>query len=432
MGCQMNVADSERMESQLISLGYQSTIESNKANVILLNTCSIRDHAEQKVYSYLGPHALRKRKGENVSIVVAGCVAQQEGELLTRRFPEIDIVMGPQYANRLSDLLETVIESGDQIVATEPIYQMEDNIRPTRKSDVIAYVNVIYGCNEHCTYCVVPTTRGVEQSRTKDAIINEVKDLVSLGYREIMLLGQNIDSWGRDMTPKQRFADLLTAVGEVDGLERIRFITSHPKYMSERVILSVKSNSKIMPCFNIPFQSGNNEILKLMRRGYTREKFLSIVNKIRYHLPDAAITADCIVGFPGETEEQYLDTLDLMEQVKFEQVHTAAYSPRPNTPAAEWSNQLSEEVKQDRLQRIKRLSGIHALERSERFVGRIQEVLVEDVNIKNPSQVYGRNPHSRIVFFDGSINELKGKIVPVEITAARPYGLNGVIVGDPR
>eukprot|EP00596_Hydrurales_sp_CCMP1899_P003871 CAMPEP_0119044434 /NCGR_PEP_ID=MMETSP1177-20130426/31420_1 /TAXON_ID=2985 /ORGANISM="Ochromonas sp, Strain CCMP1899" /LENGTH=454 /DNA_ID=CAMNT_0007014527 /DNA_START=628 /DNA_END=1992 /DNA_ORIENTATION=- len=430
MGCQMNSADSERMEGSLKELGYTLADDSSTASVVILNTCSIRDHAEQKVYSYIGPHALRKRKGEDVSIIVAGCVAQQEGEVLARRFPAVDIVMGPQYANRIGDLLESVAE-GMQVVATEAIYQMEDSNMARRKSDITAWVNVIYGCNERCTYCVVPTTRGVEQSRTKEAIVGEIAQLVSQGYREVTLLGQNVDSWGRDMNPKQKFADLLSAAAEVSGIDRVRFLTSHPKYMSARVVSAVANNPKLAPCFNVPFQSGDDEVLNNMRRGYTRVRFLEIVNTIRSQLPDAAITADCIVGFPGETEEQFLKTLSLMEEVKFEVVNTAAYSPRPNTPAAEWGNQLPEDVKQDRLQRINRLGVQHAMERSLRFVGRIQEILVEEINVKNPLQLVGRNEHSRLVYFDGNYNELKGKIVPVLITEARAYSLTGEVAGTP-
>jgi len=231
------------------------------------------------------------------------------------------------------------------------------------------------------------------------------------------------------MTPKQKFADLLVAVGEVEGIDRIRFLTSHPRYMSERVIQAVANNPRIMPCFNIPFQSGDNEVLKNMRRGYTRERYLDIVKTIRKYVPDAAITADVIVGFPGETEEQFLNTLKLMEEVQFEQVYFRAYSPRPNTPAGDWEGQLSETVKQDRLQRVKRAENTHALSRSMRFVGRVESVLVEDVNIKNPSQVVGRNPQSRLVYFDGNLAELRGKIVKVEITEAGMHTLTGKLVG---
>jgi len=313
-------------------------------------------------------------------------------------------------------------------VAVDPAYQSEDTISPKRKSDITAYVNVIYGCNERCTYCVVPNTRGVEQSRTLLAIVKEVSDLVNMGYREITLLGQNIDSWGRDFSPKQKFADLLKAVGEVEGVDRVRFLTSHPKYMSKRVIEAVANTASLMPCFNVPFQAGSNIVLQNMKRGYTIERYLEIINNIRTILPDAAITGDCIVGFPGETEEQFQETLEVMKQVKFEQLNTAAYSPRPNTPAAIWENQIPEDVKQDRLQRINRLGAEHALERSTRFVGRIEEVLVEDVNIKNPRQVYGRIPHGRLIYFDGSLQELKGKIVKVLVTEAKAYSLLGEIV----
>lgn len=315
MGCQMNTADSERMAAQLAILGYQRTEKSSEANVVVLNTCAIRDHAEQKVYSYLGPHIARKKHGDDVAVLVAGCVAQQEGEKILRRFPEVDAVFGPQYSNRVQDLLSKVYE-GHQLVATDPAIQTEDSFPAIRNSDITAYVNVIYGCNERCTYCVVPNTRGVEQSRSKDAIVQEVTDLIAAGYKEVTLLGQNIDSWGRDMNPKQRFADLLAAVAEVPGLQRLRFLTSHPKYMSRRVIETVARYPQvIMPCFNVPFQSGSNEVLKQMRRGYTRERYLEIVRNIRSLCPDAAITADCIVGFPGETEEQFQETLTLMEEV---------------------------------------------------------------------------------------------------------------------
>eukprot|EP01031_Cornospumella_fuschlensis_P029006 gene29006-35011_t len=419
MGCQMNVADSERMEAQLQELGYLKTANATEAHMVVINTCAIRDHAEQKVYSHIGPHAARRRRGDDVSILVTGCVAQQEGEHILKRFPEVDAVMGPQYSNRVMEIVPLVRE-GHQLVATDPAYQSEDSLAPLRRSDITAFVNVIYGCNERCTYCVVPNTRGVEQSRTKDAIMEEVRALVQENYKEVTLLGQNIDAWGKDMNPKQRFADLLVAVAKVPGIQRVRFLTSHPKAVAE--------NPQLMPCFNIPFQSGDNEVLKFMRRGYSRERYLDIIRQIRDILPDAAITADCIVGFPGETEEQFQQTLSLMEEVKFEQVNTAAYSPRPNTPAATWENQVPEDVKQDRLQRINRLGAQHALERSQRFVGRVQEVLVEEVNIKNPRQVIGRNPHSRLVFFEGNYQSLKGRTVQVRITEAKAYSLVGELV----
>mmetsp|Transcript_54855 Transcript_54855/g.164159 ORF Transcript_54855/g.164159 Transcript_54855/m.164159 type:complete len:413 (-) Transcript_54855:203-1441(-) len=379
-------------------------------------------------YRYIGPHAKRKREGEDVTIVVAGCVAQQEGQSLLRRVPEVDLVMGPQYANRISDLLEDV-SNGNQVVATEAAHIMEDSTKPRRGSAVAAWVNVIYGCNERCTYCVVPTTRGVEQSRPVESIVREVEELVGRGYREVTLLGQNIDAYGRDMIPKRKFSDLLRTVGSIPGLDRLRFVTSHPRYMSLGVIDAVAETPSACENFHVPFQSGSNEVLAAMGRGHTREKYLQIIDRIRTRLPDASITADVIVGFPGETEEQFQETLSLMEEVVFDSANTAAYSPRPNTPAAEWDNQLSEEVKQDRLRRINELNLKHAGERRSRMMGRTAEVLVEERNVKKPTQVMGRTTHGFIVYFDGDIDELRGKLVNVEIDMCQTYYLCGKLVG---
>lgn len=286
MGCQMNLADSERIEGQLLHLGmrrHNDTADTTGPDVVVLNTCSIRDHAEQKVYSYLGPAVKRKREGDmNVTLIVAGCVAQQEGEALLRRAPEIDLVMGPQFANRLGDLLEDVRGNGNQVVATAATHIMEDSTKPRRQSTVAAWVNVIYGCNERCAFCIVPTTRGVEQSRPMESIVREVTDLVNnQGYKEITLLGQNIDAYGRDMVPKRKFSDLIRTVGNIEGLERLRFVTSHPRYMSMGVVDSVAETETACECFHIPFQSGSNDILASMGRGHTREKYLRIVDRIR-------------------------------------------------------------------------------------------------------------------------------------------------------
>jgi len=427
MGCQMNLADSERMEGQLRSLGMLPVDEDagkDQVDIVVLNTCSIRDHAEQKVYSYIGPYSKRKRSGDDVTIIVAGCVAQQEGENLLRRAPEVDLVMGPQYANRLSDLLEDVA-NGNQVVATEASHIMEDVTKPRRGSTVCAWVNVIYGCNERCTYCVVPTTRGVEQSRPVESILGEVGELVEKGYKEVTLLGQNIDAYGRDMKPKKKFSDLLRAVGSVDGLKRLRFVTSHPRYMSLAVVDAVAETPVACLNFHVPFQSGSDEILASMGRGHTRDKYLQIIDRIKNRLPDASITADVIVGFPGETEEDFQQTLSLMSTVVFDSVNTAAYSPRPNTPAAKWTNQLSDEIKQDRLRRINELNLEHAKLRRQRMMGRTVEVLVEERNVKLPTQVMGRTTHGYIVYFQGDIDQLKGKLVHVYIIKCQTYYLIG-------
>ncbi|MDB9425698.1 MAG: tRNA (N6-isopentenyl adenosine(37)-C2)-methylthiotransferase MiaB [Microcystis aeruginosa] len=432
-GCQMNKADSERMAGILEDLGFQWSEDANEADLILYNTCTIRDNAEQKVYSYLGRQAKRKQTQPDLTLVVAGCVAQQEGEQLLRRVPEVDLIIGPQHANRLGDLLQQVFD-GSQVVATEPIHIMEDITKPRRDSNITAWVNVIYGCNERCTYCVVPGVRGVEQSRTPAAIRAEMEQLGQQGYQEITLLGQNIDAYGRDLpgvTASGRhlhnFTDLLYYIHDVAGIERLRFATSHPRYFTERLIKACQELPKVCEHFHIPFQSGDNDILKAMKRGYTHEKYRQIIANIRNLMPDAAISADAIVGFPGETEEQFENTLKLVDEIGFDQLNTAAYSPRPGTPAAIWDNQLSEQVKSDRLQRLNHLVATKAAERSQRYLGRIEEILVEDVNPKDASQVMGRTRGNRLTFFTGNIEELRGTFVKVKITEVRPFSLTGVI-----
>ncbi|MBE7382613.1 MAG: tRNA (N6-isopentenyl adenosine(37)-C2)-methylthiotransferase MiaB [Leptolyngbya sp. SIO1E4] len=431
-GCQMNKADSERMAGILENMGMEWEADPLQADVVLYNTCTIRDNAEQKVYSYLGRQAKRKHENPELTLVVAGCVAQQEGQQLLRRVPELDLVMGPQHANRLEDLLQQVFD-GNQVVATDPVHIMEDITKPRRDSEVTAWVNVIYGCNERCTYCVVPGVRGVEQSRTPEAIRAEMEVLGQQGYKEVTLLGQNIDAYGRDLpgiTPEGRrqntLTDLLYSVHDVPGIERIRFATSHPRYFTERLIQACAELPKVCEHFHIPFQSGDNDVLKAMARGYTHEKYRRIIDSIRDYVPDAAISADAIVGFPEETEAQFQNTLKLVEDIGFDQLNTAAYSPRPNTPAALWEGQLSETVKADRLQRLNHLVAQKAAERSQRYAGRIEEVLVEAVNPKNPKQVMGRTRGNRLTFFEGDLTTLKGQQVEVKITEVRAFSLTGV------
>eukprot|EP00532_Pseudo-nitzschia_australis_P012459 CAMPEP_0168219822 /NCGR_PEP_ID=MMETSP0140_2-20121125/8833_1 /TAXON_ID=44445 /ORGANISM="Pseudo-nitzschia australis, Strain 10249 10 AB" /LENGTH=822 /DNA_ID=CAMNT_0008148365 /DNA_START=213 /DNA_END=2681 /DNA_ORIENTATION=+ len=519
-GCQMNVADSERLEGILQDeLGLMPISDSsnkeeiNNADVVIFNTCSIRDHAEQKLYDALGPFRARKRQkikaGEknknkfksDFALIVTGCVAQQEGKALLRKIPEIDVVLGPQYVPYLGSVLEQ-IEWGHQLVVTaptiiadnykvagsssttttasveaeqisaeistadnnssrrksetypsqlaqkptssssslsSPLIELPENddfsAKPIRGHSVRAWVNVIYGCNEHCTYCVVPSTRGMEQSRSMETILQECVDLVeNRGYKEITLLGQNIDAYGRDMVPKRTFGDLLHFLDANLPPTRLRYVTSHPRYFSDRVIDAVASLDKICECFHMPFQAGDNDVLRRMRRGYTFESYMRIINKIRAASPDAAITADVIVGFPGETEAAFQRTLDLMEAVKFDNLNSFAYSPRPNTEAATWTDEsdedkerlvVPEEVKKERLARVQELAVRHGAERSQRYLGRTVEVLVEDKNPRIPGQVMGRTRQGRQVFFDGIFDELKGELVYVEITEARTWSLMG-------
>jgi tRNA-2-methylthio-N6-dimethylallyladenosine synthase len=339
--------------------------------------------------------------------------------------------MGPQHVNQLQDLLEQVF-AGNQVVATEPIQIVEDITKPRRDSRVTAWVNVIYGCNERCTYCIVPNVRGVEQSRSPEAIRAEMEDLGRQGFKEVTLLGQNIDAYGRDLPGvthegrhQNTFTDLLYFVHDVPGIERIRFATSHPRYFTDRLIRACAELPKVCEHFHIPFQSGDNDVLKAMGRGYSQERYRRIIESIRSLMPDASISADAIVGFPGETEQQFMHTLNLVDDIGFDLLNTAAYSPRPGTPAAGWLNQVSDMEKTDRLQRLNHLVSSKAEMRSQRYLNRMEEVLVEDINPKDPTQVMGRTRGNRLTFFTGDINQLMGKIVPIRITTVRPFSLSG-------
>ena len=434
-GCQMNKADSERMAGILESMGYREADAELEADLVLYNTCTIRDNAEQKVYSYLGRQAQRKRANPNLTLVVAGCVAQQEGESLLRRVPELDLVMGPQHANRL-DVLLAQVEQGQQVVATGEHHILEDITTARRDSSVCAWVNVIYGCNERCTYCVVPSVRGQEQSRLPEAIRLEMEGLAAQGFKEITLLGQNIDAYGRDLpgiTPEGRrqhtLTDLLQTVHDVEGIERIRFATSHPRYFTERLIDACADLAKVCEHFHIPFQSGDDDVLKAMARGYTVDRYRRIIERIRQRMPDASISADVIVAFPGETDAQYRRTLALIEEIGFDLVNTAAYSPRPNTPAATWEGQLPEEVKVARLQELNALVERKARERSARYAGRLEQILVEGTNPKDATQVMGRTRTNRLTFFPGQRLDgghwQPGDLAMVRIAEVRAFSLSG-------
>lgn len=458
----MNLADSERMAGALEAEGYACTEDPSEANVIVLNTCSIREKAETKVYSALGKQAKRKRDSmRDLTLVVAGCVAQQEGEALLRRVPELDLVLGPQHANRLGALLERVDATGSQVCATERAEVMEDVATPRRGSDLTAWVNVIFGCDESCTYCVVPYTRGSEQSRRPEDILREVTALGEAGYKEITLLGQNIDAYGRDLPGfaedgsgrrLHTLTDLLTLVCSAPGIERVRFATSHPRYFTDRLVRACATLPKVCEFFHVPFQSGDDDVLRRMKRGYTAARYRSIADNIRRHSPDASISGDAIVGFPGETEEQYLRTEQLVRSVGFDRVNTAAYSPRPNTPAAEWEEQVADLVKADRLNRLNAVVQEVATERAQRFLGRTLEVLVEGDNPRpkpKPAAMgagggdaaaeeaaalpaataMGRLRHNKIVYFDGDGAALRGQLVHVRIDHANAYALYGELVG---
>jgi len=436
-GCQMNKADSERMAGILENIGYTKAIDELHADLVLYNTCTIRDNAEQKVYSYLGKQAKRKHKIPELKLIIAGCLAQQEGASLLRKVPELDLVMGPQHVNNLENLLVKV-DSGNQVLATEETFISEDITNARRESSICGWVNIIYGCNERCSYCVVPSVRGREQSRYPNAIKEEIKSLAKNNYKEITLLGQNIDAYGRDLPNshiegrrENSLTDLLRYIHDIEGISRIRFATSHPRYFSERLIKACFELDKVCEHFHIPFQSGNNEILKLMARGYTVEKYKQIIDNIRFLMPHASITADAIVAFPGETEKQYKDTLNLIRDIGFDLVNTAAYSPRPNTPAAQWSNQIPEEVKKERLNELNDLVEQTSRKRNNRYLNKIERILIEGYNPKNNCQLMGRTRTNRLTFVEinqeNHLGKLIGTEIDVKIKEIRSFSLTGEI-----
>ncbi len=436
-GCQMNKADSERMAGILENLGYVKAEDEFEADLVLYNTCTIRDSAEQKVYSYLGRQAKRKHKIPELKIVVAGCLAQQEGASLLRKVPELDLIMGPQHVNNLENLLERV-DSGNQVIATEEKFISEDITYARRESSICGWVNIIYGCNERCSYCVVPSVRGREQSRFPTSIREEINSLAENNYKEITLLGQNIDAYGRDLTggvneasENITLSDLLHYIHDVKGLRRIRFATSHPRYFSKRLIQTCFELEKVCEHFHIPFQSGNNEILRLMSRGYTVEKYKKIIDNIRSLMPHASITADAIVAFPGETVTQFKDTLELIKEIGFDLVNTAAYSPRPNTPAAKWINQIPEEVKKDRLNELNETVEKTSRMRNQRYLYKNEIILIEGYNPKNLSQLMGRTRTNRLTFVEIPDNKKQfnfiGQEINVEIREVRSFSLSGVM-----
>lgn len=442
MGCQMNLADSERMAGALEAEGYVCTPDIDMASVVVYNTCSIRDKAEQKVYSAVGRIAAKKRKSMgDTRIVVAGCVAQQEGEALLRRIPELDLVIGPQHAPSIGHLLAQVETTDAQLCATEEIDGpvAEDVTAPKRDSSVSAWVNVIYGCNESCTYCIVPSVRGSEKSRDADAVLREVIACAEAGYQEVTLLGQNIDAYGRDLPGVAddgsgrrlwTFSDLLRKVAS-DPLcpPRVRFATSHPRYFTRRLVDTIAELPRVCRYFHIPFQSGDDEVLRRMARGYTAQRYEDILAYVREKMPDCSITADAFVGFPGETEEQFERTCDLVRRCKLDSVNTAAYSPRPGTPAAVWDDQVADLIKQDRLQRLNAVVAEVAEEASQRWLGTEQWLLFEGVDAKDACIAWGRTDGNRKTWVrcasEAEAEGLVGKFGRVTITEARAFSLSG-------
>lgn len=426
-GCQMNEEDSEKLSGMLKKIGYERTEVKQDSDLIIFNTCCVRENAELKVYGNLGALKKLKDKKPDLIIAICGCMMQQEGmaKEIVKRFPFVDIIFGthnaykfPEYLNRVKQEQNSIIEiqnKEDGIVEGLPI---------DRKSDVKAFVTIMYGCNNFCTYCIVPFVRGRERSRKPEDIENEIKDLISKGYKEITLLGQNVNSYGKDLEPKVSFANLLRRINKIEGLERIKFMTPHPKDFTQDVLDAIAECENVCEQVHLPVQSGSSRILKKMNRHYTKEQYLDLVRRIRETIPDVAITTDIIVGFPGETEEDFEETLSLAREVQYDSAFTFIYSRRKGTPADEMEEQIDENVKHERFNRLVEIINASSAKNNKKYEDRIEEILVEDFSKNDDTKLTGRTRTGKLVNFPGSKDNI-GKLVKVKIVKANSFSLIG-------
>jgi tRNA-2-methylthio-N6-dimethylallyladenosine synthase len=421
-GCQMNEHDSERMKGMLESLGYSESPERAGADLILFNTCSIRESADNRFIAHLGEAKRLKSENPETVVGVGGCWAQSVKDEVFRRFPFVDVAFGPGQIHRLAEFL-----TSDSLTA-QGYFEFEDvsgHLPMKRAREFQGWVQISQGCNCVCSYCIVPSTRGREVSRDPDELVAEVERLAADGVREVTLLGQNVNSYGRDLPPeaKTSFAELLGRIDAVDGVDRLRYTSPHPKDMKEDVIRAHAELASVCEHIHLPLQSGSSTVLKRMRRTYNRQRYMDRVALIREHVPDCAITTDIIVGFPGETEADFAETLEVVDEVGYDGAFTFVFSPRRGTEAADMDEQVPHPVKKERMERLVELVQRRARERAERFVGRSMEVLVEGPSRNDPVRLRGRSRHNKTVNFDGTA--APGELVEVEIGAATSQTLSG-------
>tara|TARA_Y100000994_G_scaffold1830_1_gene2012 strand:- start:1113 stop:2438 length:1326 start_codon:yes stop_codon:yes gene_type:complete len=421
-GCQMNVADSELVEGILTNLGLEKTSDYDEADAIFLNTCAIRENAETKVHSKLGNLQKIKLNKPHLIIGVLGCMAQNLKDDLLKNKPYVDIILGPDSYRKIPDLINRHVTDNKSIVDTKlSRYEVYENLFPSRGDTFNAWVSIMRGCDKFCSFCIVPFTRGRERSRSVESIVEEVKKAVDQGFVEITLLGQNVNSYNFE---GKSFSDLLLDVSDIDGVKRIRYTSPHPQDINEELLEVMASRQNICNYVHFPMQSGSNEVLKRMNRTYTREHFYDMALKIRKIMPNCGLSTDIIVGFPGETDDQYRETLDLMEAIKFNSAFTFKYSPRPYTKAEQFSDQISEQVKKDRLDEMLILQRKHTLELNQKMVGSFQKVLIEKESKKSNMHWAGRTDSNEWVIIEKNNSNIKD-IVPVEITGATGVILHG-------
>ena len=425
-GCQMNISDAERMEGQLATLGYARTADMQNADLILLNTCCVRETAEDKVYGKIGEIKHIKRRNPALIFGITGCMAQKEGEALIRRAPHIDFVLG---TNKVHELREVVQELAakrrahivDVFLSDAPL---PEDVPIERTGRLSAWVPIMYGCNNFCTYCIVPYVRGREHSRLPEDVVREVAEAAAQGFKEITLLGQNVNSYGKDHR-RADFAELLRMVDAVEGIERVRYMTSHPKDLSDDVIAAVRESRHICPHFHLPVQHGSDRILKAMNRVYRKDAYRALVERIRAAVPEASLTTDLIVGFPGETAEDFEELLDFLQEIRYDAAYTFLYSKRSGTPAATMAEQVADAVKKERLHRLMEVQNAISLEKNEALRDTVQEVLAEGPSRTDDAVWTGRTGTNKIVLWQKKGQEAEGDIVRVRIKEPQTWVLKG-------
>jgi len=429
-GCQMNVRDSEIISGLLANMGYEEQSSIEQADLIIFNTCSVRHSAENKVYSKLGQYTKLKKSRPHMIIAFGGCMAQLPEVIKKVKKMGVDIIFGTHNLHEIPYLVEKFRETNKKVIQVWQEHgEVIESLPSHRKEGLSAFVNIMYGCNNFCSYCIVPYTRGRERSRHPRDIITEVEKLAGSGFKEVTFLGQNVNSYGKGLSESFDFADLLMMADKVEGLERVRFMTSHPKDMSDKLIDTIANGNKLCEHIHVPLQAGSNKILRKMNRSYTKEHYLDLVGKMRERIPGVAITSDLIVGFPGETEDDFLETLDMVQKVRFDAAFTFLYSIRSGTKAALMGEQVDQAAKKNRLLRLNQLQYSIAAELNRGLEGSIQKVLVEGLSKTNEDKLMARTRNNRIVIFSGP-KSLIGKLISVRITKGKTFSMFAETIGD--
>ena len=427
-GCQMNVNESAKMKQILQKMGYEIVDDIDDSDLVFLNTCTVREGAAVKVYGKLGDlKRLKEKKNGKMIIGVTGCLAQEVRDEFIKKTPYVDLVLGNQNIGRIPDIIERLEKGEDvHVVMVEDEDELPQRVDADFGDDIVASISITYGCNNYCTFCIVPYVRGMERSVPLHEIVQDVKKYTEKGYKEILFLGQNVNSYGSDLADEtDNFAKLLRESAKIEGDFWIKYVSPHPKDFTDEVIEAIADNSKIARMLHLPLQSGSTKILNAMNRGYTKEEFITLAKKIKEKIPDIGLTTDIIVGFPGETDEDFQDTMDVVNEVGFENAFMFMYSKRSGTPAATMEEQVEEQVKSERLQQLMRLQNYKAKEESQKYLGKTVKVLVEGPSRKNPEMLTGRTSTHKIVLFKSDRTDLKGKSVHTRIYEAKTWTLYG-------